>query len=61
MINLAKLIINITKSESKIVHKPALEKGDMRRRKPDNSLMRELMPGDLISLEDGINRYIAEL
>ena len=39
--DLAKLIKKLTKSESNIVHLPPLEDGDMLRRKPDISKMKQ--------------------
>ncbi len=54
VLDLAKTIIRITKSKSKIVHHPALKEGDMTRRMPDNSKMKMLLDHKLISLEEGI-------
>jgi nucleoside-diphosphate-sugar epimerase len=54
IIDLAKLIIKLTNSTSKIVHLPALEEGDMTRRKPDTTKMMTLINRPLKSLEDGI-------
>ncbi len=54
VIDLAKSIINITKSNSKIVHLPPLKDGDMTRRQPDNKKMLQLLNRNLISLEEGI-------
>ena len=52
--DLAQLIIDITGSHSKIVYVPALEDGDMHRRLPDISKMREKLWDPKISLEKGI-------
>jgi len=52
--DLAQLIIDITGSHSKIVYVPALEDGDMHRRLPDISKMREKLWNPKISLEKGI-------
>jgi len=52
--DLAQLIIDITGSHSRIVHVPALEDGDMHRRLPDISKMREKLWDPKISLEKGI-------
>jgi UDP-glucuronate decarboxylase len=60
IVDLAKLIISITGSTSKIVHLPALEEGDMTRRKPDITKMRSLLNRDPISLEDGIKKVLAQ-
>lgn len=56
---LAQLIIDVTGSKSKLIHLPPLEEGDMKRRVPDISKMKSLMDRDIISLEDGIKRVIA--
>lgn len=58
ILELAKLIIDITNSKSKIVHLPPLEEGDMRRRKPDNSQMKEILGRDLIPVEEGIKKIL---
>lgn len=55
ILELAKLVISKTKSNSKIIHLPALEEGDMRRRMPDNSKMKAILGKELISIEDGID------
>lgn len=61
IIELAKLIIRLTGSSSKIVHLPPLEEGDMTRRKPDITKMKQLLNGKpLITLEDGINRILKD-
>jgi UDP-glucose 4-epimerase len=57
---LAEIIIKLTGSKSNIVHLPALEDGDMKRRCPDNSKMIEVMNHELIPLEDGIKRIIKD-
>ncbi|HXP48458.1 MAG TPA: NAD-dependent epimerase/dehydratase family protein, partial [Bacteroidia bacterium] len=54
VLDLAKNIINITKSNSKIIHLPPLKEGDMTRRQPDNKKMLQLLNRNLISLEEGI-------
>ena len=54
ILELAKLIIKITESKSKIIHLPALTEGDMTRRLPDNTKMRKLLNKELIPLEKGI-------
>lgn len=58
VLELARLIIRLTNSKSEIVHLPPLEEGDMTRRKPDISKMKQLLKRDLISLEEGIERLI---
>jgi len=59
ILELAKLIIKITQSESKIINLPALVEGDMTRRKPDTSKMKTLMTRELIPLEEGLKRVLA--
>lgn len=54
MLDLAKKIINICKSKSKIIHLPALDEGDMTRRQPDITKMQQILGRDLTALEDGI-------
>lgn len=58
IIELAKKVITITNSKSKIVKLPPLPDGDMRRRCPDNSLMRNVLGKDLLSLDQGIKKVI---
>jgi UDP-glucose 4-epimerase len=58
VLELAKMIIEITGSKSKIIHLPALKEGDMTRRKPDISKMKELLGRELISIPDGIKKTI---
>ncbi|MDA0881828.1 MAG: NAD-dependent epimerase/dehydratase family protein [Bacteroidetes bacterium] len=54
IIDLAKKILEISQGSGKIVHLPALSEGDMTRRCPDNSKMKNILQRELISLEDGI-------
>lgn len=61
MLSLAKKIIEMTDSKSKIVHLPALEEGDMTRRLPDISRMKELLGRDPIGIEEGIRKIMATL
>ncbi|MEC8617722.1 MAG: NAD-dependent epimerase/dehydratase family protein [Bacteroidota bacterium] len=58
IIDVAKTIINISGSSSKIIHLPSLPEGDMTRRMPDNTKMLKILNKELISLEDGIKRMI---
>lgn len=55
---LAELIIDVTKSKSKIIHLPALKEGDMNRRCPDISKMKNILKRDIISAEEGIKKII---
>jgi nucleoside-diphosphate-sugar epimerase len=59
ILDLAKLIISITNSNSKIIHLPPLKDGDMTRRQPDNSNMKIVLDRPLICLEDGVKKMIA--
>jgi nucleoside-diphosphate-sugar epimerase len=56
---LAETIIEITGSKSKIIHLPPLKDGDMTRRQPDNSKMRELLGRDLLPYTEGIKKILA--
>lgn len=55
ILELAQLIIRKTNSRSNIIHLPPLKEGDMTRRQPDNSKMREVLGRDLVALETGID------
>jgi UDP-glucose 4-epimerase len=59
ILQLAETIIRLTGSGSKIVHLPPLPEGDMTRRQPDISNMKQLLKRDFISLEEGLSRIIA--
>ena len=54
ILELAKLIIQLTGSDSKIVHLPPLPEGDMTRRQPDISNMKKLLNREFTSLEAGL-------
>lgn len=58
IIDLARMIIRITGSKSEIVHLPALSEGDMTRRLPDTTKMRELLSRPMLPLEEGIKTVI---
>lgn len=58
-LDLAKIIIKLTGSKSKIVHLPSLKEGDMTRRKPDISKMKSILNKDLISLDEGLMKIIS--
>jgi len=58
MIDLAKLIIKMTNSKSNIVHVNPLKEGDMTRRQPDNTKMRQLLNRPLVTLEEGIKKMM---
>lgn len=56
--HLSELIIQITNSKSVINYLPPLKEGDMTRRKPDITKMRQVLKRDLIPLEQGIERLL---
>ena len=58
ILDLAKLIIDITGSKSKLVFLPPLKEGDMTRRFPDISKMKKILKRDLITLEEGIRKIL---
>lgn len=53
--DLAELTIKLTNSTSKIINLPPLKEGDMTRRQPDNTKMREILNKKLVSIDEGIN------
>ena len=59
IVDLAKTIIAVTGSSSKIIHLDPLKEGDMTRRQPDISKMREAINRPLITMEDGIKKILA--
>jgi UDP-glucose 4-epimerase len=58
IIELARLIIKLTGSSSKIMHLPALKEGDMTRRSPDITKMRRVLKRDLMPIKEGIKMLI---
>ncbi|MCH8331967.1 MAG: NAD-dependent epimerase/dehydratase family protein, partial [Bacteroidetes bacterium] len=58
VLELANEIIDLTASKSKIVHLPPLEEGDMTRRMPDISKMKQLLNKNLLSLKEGVEKVI---
>lgn len=58
ILDLAKRIIKLSGSKSKLVHLPALKEGDMTRRLPDASKMKALLNRDMTPLDDGIRLLI---
>lgn len=58
VLQLAEFIISLTKSNSKIIHLPALLEGDMTRRQPDITRMKQILGRELINLETGLNYLI---
>ncbi len=59
VIELAKLVISITGSKSNVVHLPPLKEGDMTRRQPDNTKMKEILGRELIPVAEGIKRMMS--
>lgn len=60
ILELAQLVIKLTSSQSEIKHLPPLEDGDMTRRNPDITIMKSLLNEDLILLEDGLKKVLAD-
>jgi UDP-glucuronate decarboxylase len=58
ILDLAKKVIDVTNSKSDIIHLPPLEEGDMTRRCPDTSKMKNILKRDLVTLEVGIKKLI---
>lgn len=58
---LAEKIIKKTNSQSNITYLPALEEGDMTRRKPDINKMKSLLKRDMITVDEGIERMIKDI
>lgn len=58
IIDLAKMIVRITGSKSKMIHAPALKEGDMTRRMPDTKKMKQLLNRELLPMEEGLKKVI---
>lgn len=58
ILELAKLIIKVTGSSSKIQHVDPLEEGDMTRRRPDTTKMKKLLNREPLPLESGLRVLI---
>ena len=58
ILDLAKLIIQLTRSDSRIINMPSLPEGDMTRRQPDISNMEKLLNRGFIPLETGLKEII---
>lgn len=58
IVDLAKMVIEITNSKSKIVFKPPLPEGDMNRRFPDTTKMKKLLNRDITPLKEGMRKII---
>ena len=61
ILELAKLVIRITNSNSNIIHLPPLKDGDMLRRCPDNTLMKEILQRPLTDINVGIECVVNKL
>lgn len=55
---LAEKIIEITKSQSKLIYLDPLADGDMTRRQPDNSKMIKLLGRELLTIEEGVQKLL---
>lgn len=60
ILELAKMIIRLTGSSSPLDYLPPLPEGDMIRRYPDITKMRNLLDRELISMEEGISRILKD-
>ncbi|MEO9530978.1 MAG: NAD-dependent epimerase/dehydratase family protein [Crocinitomicaceae bacterium] len=58
VLELARLIIKQTGSQSKIKFLPPLSDGDMTRRQPDNTKMLQILNRPLLNMEEGINKML---
>ena len=58
MLELARKIIELTNSSSKIIHLPSLKEGDMTRRKPDVTKMRQLLRHEFTTLNEGLTTIL---
>jgi len=60
VLELAKMIIKLSNSKSKIIHLPPLEEGDMSRRQPDTHKMIKLLDRKPIPIDEGLKNVIAD-
>jgi len=58
ILELARLVIKLTGSTSRVIHLEALKEGDMSRRQPDNQIMMQILDRPLVSLESGLGRIL---
>jgi UDP-glucose 4-epimerase len=58
IVELARKIIDLTNSKSKITHLAALPEGDMTRRPPDISKMKKLLNREMLPFELGLKKII---
>lgn len=59
ILSLAELIVELTQSNSKIIHLPPLREGDMARRSPDTRKMEMLLSREIVSLEVGLRKMLS--
>lgn len=59
ILQLAKTVIDKTKSKSKIVFLPPLKEGDMTRRQPNTEKVRSLLNREFLPLEEGIEKVLS--
>lgn len=57
---LAELTIKVANSSSKIIYQQPLKEGDMTRRQPDNTKMRQILKKELIGIEEGLKRMMKD-
>jgi len=57
---LAEIIVDLTDSKSNIVHLPPLKEGDMTRRMPDVTRMKELLGREMLPIREGIKHILAD-
>ena len=60
VLELAKKIIRLTGSKSKITHLPPLPEGDMARRKPDLARMKKLLSRKPLTLDEGLKKILRD-
>lgn len=60
ILELARLIVDMSGSASKIIHLPPLKEGDMTRRMPDITRMRQLLGRELLPLRKGLEQILAD-
>jgi UDP-glucose 4-epimerase len=58
VLQLAQIVVDLTNSKSKIVFLPPLKAGDMTRRQPDNTKMKQILGRELLPLMEGIKKLI---
>ncbi|PCH99256.1 MAG: epimerase [Bacteroidetes bacterium] len=56
--DLAKMVVELTNTKSKVINLPPLEMGDMSRRKPDVTKMRTLLDRKLLPIQQGLKKII---